>query len=313
MSNMRDSFFEVISGEMKKNHNIEFITGDLGFGVIEPIRVNTPNQFTNLGIAEQNLIGMAAGLAHEGKKVFAYSLGNFPSLRPLEQIRNDVCYHGKDVKIVSIGGGFTYGQLGMSHHATEDIACLRSLPNMRVFVPCDEYECRAIVHELSKQVDNAPAYLRIERGDDHIHDTPLKNFNLNRILKVFSGGDAYAILACGTIVFEAVETAKALVSQGIKTSVYSCFCIKPLDEGTIVALAKKCKVIFTLEEHNIIGGLGGAVSEVLAETANRKSRLVRFGLNDIYSSIVGSQKYLREQYNISAAKLASRIIKVINK
>ncbi|MDD4153818.1 MAG: transketolase C-terminal domain-containing protein [Bacilli bacterium] len=311
MSNMRDSFFETISDEMKKNANIEFLTGDLGFGVIKPIIANTPDQFTNLGIAEQNLIGMAAGLAHEGKKVFAYSLGNFPTLRPIEQIRNNICYHDKDVKIVSIGGGFTYGQLGMSHHATEDIACLRSLPNMRVFVPCDEFECRAIVHELSKKGDTKPAYLRIERGDDHIHDKPLTNFNLNKFIKVFDGGDTYAILACGTIVSEAVEAAKALVSQGIETTVFSCFCIKPIDKGTIVDLARRCRVIFTLEEHNIIGGLGGAVSEVLAETENRKSRLVRFGLDDVYSSIVGSQKYLREQYDISATKLVSRIIKTI--
>lgn len=303
---MRDTFVRTLIELAKKNQNIELITGDLGFGVLKPYWEQLPDQFTNAGIAEQNMTTVAAGMALEGKTVFTYSIGNFPTIRCLEQIRNDCAYHNANVKIVCVGGGFVYGSLGMSHHATEDLALMRALPNVVVMAPGDlvEAECatRAIVEY------PGVCYLRLGRGGEKRIHKEIENFKIGKAIQVYQG-ERVAIFSTGAI-FEEVEEAYQLLSQhDIRPTVYTFPTVKPIDREVINECAKNYELIVTCEEHNIIGGFGSAVAEVMAENRICHASLMRIGLNDEYSTIVGNQKYLRDYYGMSAGKIAERILR----
>ena len=306
---MRDTFVKTLIDIAKDNKDIELVTGDLGFGVLKPYWEQIPDQFTNAGIAEQNMTSMAAGMALEGKTVFTYSIGNFPTIRCLEQIRNDCAYHEANVKIVCVGGGFVYGSLGMSHHATEDLALLRALPNVVVMAPGDlvEAECA------TRAIANYPGtcYLRLGRGGEkRIHDK-IENFQIGKAIKI-QDGEKVAIFSTGAIFEEVKEAAEILKDKGINPSIYTFPTVKPIDKEVIKYCGENFDYIVTVEEHNIVGGFGSAVSEVLSELKNKKAVLVRIGLNDTYSSIVGSQKYLRDQYGMSANKISQKIWDVVN-
>jgi transketolase len=303
---MRDKFIEVLYEIAKKDRDVNLITGDLGFGVFDKFWTDFPKQFINAGICEQNMTGVAAGMGMDGKTVFTYSIGNFPTLRALEQIRNDVAYHRSNVKIVCVGGGFAYGALGMSHHATEDIAIVRALPEMIVFSPCDPIE----VEEITKVAYEikGPCYIRLGRGgENNLHKGKI-NFQLGKAIKLVSGSDI-VIFSTGGITEEAIKASQKLKSDDdINVGVYSFHTIKPIDVDLIKKIAMKNKTIITLEEHNNIGGLGGAVAEVMT-TFKNSSKLIRLGLNDTYTSVVGSQNYLRNYYNLNC----DNIIKVVQK
>ena len=306
---MRDTFVKTLIDIAKDNKDIELVTGDLGFGVLKPYWEQIPDQFTNAGIAEQNMTSMAAGMALEGKTVFTYSIGNFPTIRCLEQIRNDCAYHEANVKIVCVGGGFVYGSLGMSHHATEDLALLRALPNVVVMAPGDlvEAECA------TRAIANYPGtcYLRLGRGGEkRIHDK-IENFQIGKAIKI-QDGEKVGIFSTGAIFEEVKEAAEILKDKGINPSIYTFPTVKPIDKEVIEYCGENFDYIVTVEEHNIVGGFGSAVSEVLSELKNKKAVLVRIGLNDTYSSIVGSQKYLRDQYGMSANKISQKIWDVVN-
>lgn len=301
---MRDTFVKTLVDIANQNKNVELITGDLGFGVLKPFWEAVPDQFVNAGIAEQNMTSMAAGMALEGKIVFTYSIGNFPTLRCIEQIRNDCAYHNANVKIVCIGGGFVYGSLGMSHHATEDIAMMRALPNVAVFAPGDLIEAEAI----TKAIVNYPGtcYLRLGRGGEkRIHNSPI-DFKIGKAIKV-SDGAKVAIFSTGGIFDEVFEAEKCLVENGVTPTIYTFPTIKPLDINTIAACAATHDLIVTCEEHNVIGGFGSAVAEVLAENDYR-CRLIKIGIPDEYCKYVGNQKYLREQYGLDGKSIAERIL-----
>ena len=198
---MRDTFVKTLIKLAKEDKNIELITGDLGFGVLKPFWEQLPDQFTNAGIAEQNMTTVAAGMALEGKTVFTYSIGNFPTLRCLEQIRNDCAYHNANVKIVCIGGGFVYGSLGMSHQATEDIAIMRALPGVAVFAPGDLTEAE----EITKAIVNYPGtcYLRLGRGGEKRIHRKIEDFKIGKAIHV-KDGKQVAIFSTGAI-FEEIE------------------------------------------------------------------------------------------------------------
>lgn len=305
---MRDTFVRTLIEEAKKNENIELVTGDLGFGVLKPFWEQLPDRFTNAGIAEQNMTSVAAGMALEGKTVFTYSIGNFPTLRALEQIRNDCAYHNANVKIVCVGGGFVYGSLGMSHHATEDIAVMRALPGVAVFCPGDLTEAEAV----TRAIINYPGtcYLRLGRGGEkRIHDGKI-DFNIGKAIKI-EDGSAVAFFSTGAIFEEVADAVEILKQNGITPSVYTFPTVKPLDRKTVENVAASHRFIFTVEEHNIVGGFGSAVSEVVAEIGG--ASVVRLGINDVYASAVGNQKYLRDVYGISAEKIAARIIEKCKK
>ena len=301
---MRDTFVRTLVELAKEDKNIELITGDLGFGVLKPFWEIVPNQFTNAGIAEQNMTTVAAGMALEGKTVFTYSIGNFPTLRCLEQIRNDCAYHNANVKVVCIGGGFVYGSLGMSHQATEDLAILRALPDVVVMAPADLVEAEECTKALAAYPGTA--YLRLGRGGEkRIHDH-IENFQIGKAIKV-RDGRRIAIFSTGAI-FEEVNVAyQVLIGKGYDPAVYTFPTVKPIDQDVIEECAREFEVIVTCEEHNIIGGFGSAVAEIMAEMKEKKAYLLRIGLNDEYSIKVGNQNYLRQQYGMDSKSIVEKI------
>ena len=301
---MRDTFVKTLLEIAKKDKNVYLITGDLGFGVLKPFWEQLPDQIINAGIAEQNMTSIAAGLAMQGKIVYTYSIGNFPTLRCIEQIRNDCAYHNANVKVVCVGGGFVYGSLGMSHHATEDIAMMRSLPDVTVLAPGDLVEAECATKAIYEQ--QGTCYLRLGRGGEkRIHDK-IEGFAVGKAIEI-QKGENVAVFSTGAIFDEVNEACEALKAQGITPTVYTFPTVKPIDKEVILACAKTHKAIVTVEEHNLSGGFGSAVAEVLAEADGAKAKLVRVALDDRYSCIVGSQKYLRKQYSIDAKTIEERV------
>lgn len=305
---MRDTFVKTLVKLAKEDKNIELVTGDLGFGVLKPFYEQCPDQFTNAGIAEQNMTSMAAGMALEGKNVFTYSIGNFPTLRCLEQIRNDCAYHNANVKVVCIGGGFVYGPLGMSHQATEDLAILRALPDVVVMAPADLVEAEECTKALAKY--KGTAYLRLGRGGEKRIHEKIDNFQIGKAIKVHDGEEV-AILSSGAIFEEVTPAYEELKRKGLNPAVYTFPTVKPIDKETIEEVAAKNELIVTVEEHNIVGGFGSAVAEVIAEMKGDRARLLRIGLNDEYSVRVGNQKYLREQYGMDSNAIVEKILEEV--
>lgn len=301
---MRDTFVRTLFELAKEDRNIELVTGDLGFGVLKPFWEALPDQFINAGIAEQNMTTVAAGMALEGKNVFTYSIGNFPTLRCLEQIRNDCAYHNANVKIVCVGGGFVYGSLGMSHHATEDIAVMRALPDVVVMCPGDLVEAEAATKAIAKH--HGTCYLRLGRGGEKRIHKELKNFEIGKAIPVRLG-ERIAVFSTGAIFEEVEEACNLLAAEGIYPTVYTFPTVKPIDAEVIREIAAAHEMIVTCEEHNLSGGFGSAVAEVLAEMPSH-ARLMRIGMHDQYSTLVGNQKYLRDQFGMSGKKIASKIL-----
>lgn len=301
---MRDTFVRTLLEIAKKDKNVYIITGDLGFGVLKPFWTELPDQIINAGIAEQNMTSIAAGLAMQGKTVYTYSIGNFPTLRCIEQIRNDCAYHNANVKVVCVGGGFVYGSLGMSHHATEDIAMMRSLPDVTVLAPGDLVEAEAA----TKAIYETPGtcYLRLGRGGEKRIHEKLDDFTIGKAIEI-QKGEKVAVFSTGAIFDEVNEACEELKTRGIKPTVYTFPTVKPIDKNVILECAKTHKAIVTVEEHNLSGGFGSAVAEVLAEEDGVKAKLVRVALDDRYSCIVGSQKYLRKQYSIDAKAIIEKV------
>jgi transketolase len=274
---------------------IVLITGDLGFGVLDELERDFPNQYLNAGVAEQNMTAVATGMALEGHTVFTYSIGNFPTLRCLEQLRNDTFYHQANVKVVSVGGGFSYGQLGMSHHATEDLSIMRALPGVTVCVPGSAYETKCLLDAIVAR--SGPAYLRLERSaPDFVDDAPPEcKFGKARMLR---DGKACTLVAAGGVLAEVVAAADRLAALGTSCRVLSMHTLKPLDAVAIEAAAAETGAICTVEENVINGGLGGAVAEVCLELSKRPQRFRRLGIRDTYTSVVGDQAYLRRAVGI---------------
>lgn len=304
---MRDTVIRTLIELGKEDKDVELITGDLGFGVLKSFWETLPNQFINAGIAEQNMTGVAAGMALEGKKVFTYSIGNFPTLRCLEQIRNDCAYHNANVNVICVGGGYVYGSLGMSHHATEDIAILRALPDVTVICPGDPVEAALAVKKIA-QTDGT-CYLRLGRGGEQNVNTVIKEFEIGKAYKLRDAKDMnkkVAVFSTGAILEETSKACDMLEEQGIAVEQYSFPTVKPIDRAVIEDCAKRFDNIFTVEEHNIVGGFGGAVAEVLAECGG-KAKLRRIGIDDFYCIEVGSQAYLREQVGINAEGIVKKV------
>ena len=302
---MRDAFVRALMREAAADPRLTLITGDLGFGVLKPFWETYPDQFVNAGIAEQGMTGLAAGLARTGRTVLTYSIGNFPTLRCIEQIRNDCAYHDANVKIVCVGGGFVYGSLGMSHHATEDMAVLRALPGVTVFTPGDPAEVEAVVPVMLRTPGTC--YLRLGRGGEPmLHDGEVADWALPRALTLRQGTDV-ALLSAGGILTQTVSAARLLQKQGVSAEVVSFPCLKPIDREKLMELAGRFRHLVTVEEHSIVGGFGSAVCEVIAETG-MPCRVHRIGMEDVYSCIVGTQQYLRGQYRMDDRAICERTL-----
>lgn len=300
---MRDAFVKALSELADADPSIVLVNGDLGFGVLTEFIAKRPSQYINAGVAEQNMTAIACGMALEGARAYTYSIANFTTLRCLEQLRNDVCYHDANVTAVSIGGGFSYGQLGMSHFATEDLAILRALPNMTVVAPSDPWQA----FELTKQLHarGGPTYLRIDKDKAGLPED-LASVVVGQARQVRDGSDA-VIFAIGAILGEALAAAETLAAEGISVRVVEVHTLKPFDSEAVVAAASACKVVVTVEEHNILGGLGAAVAEACLEAGATVSAFRRIGLRDEFPSVVGDQKYLRARYGMDSAAIADAV------
>jgi transketolase len=306
---MRDNFVRQLSDIARNDSRIFLITADLGFRVLDKFETEFPRRYLNVGIAEQNMIGLATGLALHGRIVFTYSIGNFSTLRCLEQIRNDACYHDANVKVVAVGGGFSYGPLGFSHHATEDLAVMRSLPHMTVVAPGDQWETR----EATKALVATPGtcYLRLDKSSAPATVRSGDVFTLGKARTVREGSDI-TIAATGGILGAALEAADSLVEQGIACRVLSIHTIKPFDTEAILRACKETGGIVTVEEHTIDGGLGSLVAETCLDAGVQPAVFRRIGLRTGFSSVVGGQEYLRREYGMDSATIAKAVAELVS-
>lgn len=305
---MRKAFNQELLEIAKKDPKVFMVLADIGYGEIEDFAENFPDRFINCGVAEQNMTGVACGIAMEGNTAITYSIANFPTLRCLEQVRNDVCYHNANVKIIIIGGGMAYGPLGISHHSTEDLAIMRALPNLVVVAPCDIPEARAATHAMMAY--KGPVYYRCGyKNEPNVHDFPV-NFEIGKAIQVKEGQDATVIFT-GTIGHNCKLAVEELPKVGINCRLLSMHTVKPIDKEAIIKAAKETGLIVTVEEHNVMGGLGGAVTEVLMDEGVGDVKFKRLALPDVNVSKIGSQEWLRDQYGLGIKDIANTIKELV--
>jgi len=301
---MRNAFVKTLIELAEKDKNIYLLAGDLGFGVLDDFVQKFPQRFINCGVAEQNMMGVAAGLALSGKKVYVYSIIPFVTMRCFEQIRNDVCYQNLDVKIVGVGSGLAYSYLGPTHYALEDIAVLRALPNMTVLSPADPVEAKELT--LKSYQGKGPTYLRLNRSGEKILYDFIPNIEIGKPSILKEGQDG-AIVATGVCVEMGVEIIEKLKGIGHNFKLISLHTLKPINKEALLEELKDLGAIFTLEEHNIIGGLGSAIAELLME-AGYQGAFERIGIPDRCPSEIGSTQYLREGYGLTIESIFGRVL-----
>ena len=289
---MRKTFINTLIDLARNDKDIVLITPDMGFSVLEPFFEEFPERSFNAGIAEQNAVSIAAGLALMGKKPYVYTIIPFLVERAFEQVKLDVAYMNTNVKLVGIGAGFTYGSAGATHHATEDISLMRSLPNMTVCCPGDNNEAEQIIRQSA--LNSKPMYIRIGR-----HNRGIFNNDKLEIGKatVIEKGEDIAIISTSNMLPDAAYYCNQLKEQGRKPYLISMHTIKPLDSSIINQLIEKGVEIQTIEEHSIIGGLGSAVAEIIAESGTG-IKFKRIGVPDKFSHYIGNQKYIKKQFGL---------------
>ena len=304
----RQVICEVLNRHADSDRDIVVLCSDSrGSASLAPFADAHPEQFIEVGIAEQDLVSVSAGLARCGKKAFAASPACFLSSRSLEQVKVDVAYSNTNVKLIGISGGISYGALGMTHHSAQDIAAIASIPNMRVYLPSDRFQTELLMESLL--LDDLPAYLRVGRNAvEDVYEEGNTPFELNRATVVHEGSDI-AIIACGELVGAAKKAAELLEKQGISARVLDMYCVKPIDREAVVRAAKETRAIITVEEHTVFGGLGSMVSQI---TASECPVVVKnLALPDA-PVVTGTSKEVFDYYGLNAggiAKLASELVK----
>jgi transketolase len=302
---MRNAFADELTRLGDEDSRIVMLSGDIGNRLFDKFKANHAARFFNCGVAEANMMGVAAGLAMNGLRPVAYTIAPFVTTRCLEQIRTDVCYHEAPVTIVAVGAGLAYSGLGPTHQACEDIAFLRALPNMVVICPGDAHEVRAALRAAMKQ--DRPAYIRLgKKGEPLVHRGPLDDFQIGKAITVADGKDV-CLLSTGNILPEAIEAAHKLEQLGISTEVVSFHTVKPLDEDCLEQVFDRFALVATLEEHSLIGGFGAAVAEWLADSRTRPRKFIRFGTPDAFFKKSGEQEYAREELGLTARHIADQI------
>ena len=300
---MRNAFADEITQLAREDQRLVLLSGDIGNKLFDKFKLVDDRRFLNCGVAEANMMGVAAGMALSGLRPVIYTITPFTTTRCFEQIRVDACYHHVPVLIVGTGSGLSYAELGPTHHSLEDLAILRTLPGMSVLAPCDATELRLALRAALSQ--DGPVYIRIgKKGEPVIHQS-IPNFRIGDAI-VLRTGDDVALLSTGTIMPEVLKAADRLQTQGISAEVVSVHSIKPLDVAYLSEAAKRFKLIVTIEEHGLIGGLGSAVSEWRA-AANAAVRQTSIGTPDEFMHEVGSQNYARSKYGLVAESIAMRV------
>jgi transketolase len=312
---MKGSFFDALCELAAADRNIEFIKADAGFNA--KYQSGYPKQYLNIGISEQNMIGVAAGMALEGKTVFAYSLVDFASLRALDQIRVDMGYNRANVKAVSCGTGFDYCDDGVSHISVDDISALRAIPNLAVFSPCDPHEAFAVTKAAAET--KMPCFIRLGRGGEpKLHSAPIENYRIGDVLTLKEGRDVM-VLATGSIAGEAL---KAAALSDVEVGVYSFPTVSPIDREFVANAMNTARAVVTVEEHALAGGFGGAIAEIIADTGANNAKFKRIGV--AYNFAAGKEihseqalpelfykhsppAYMRRQCGITAEDIVSAI------
>lgn len=298
---MRNAFAEEMTKVAALDKRVVMLSGDIGNKLFDKFKAVDESRFYNCGVAEANMMGVAAGLALSGLRPFVYTITPFTTTRCFEQIRVDVCYHHAPVVIVGTGSGLSYAELGPTHHSLEDMAILRTLPGMRVLAPCDSSELRQALHEVLK--DDSPTYIRIgKKGEPDIHKI-IPDLQLGKALVIRPGNDV-ALLCAGNMMAETLKAADVLAASGVSAEVVSFHTVKPLDADYLQQAARRFKMLVTVEEHSRIGGFGSAVAEWrLAQPKNIAQ--LSFGTDDEFMHEVGSQAYARKKYGLTADNIAA--------
>ena len=285
---MRNETIAALTSYAAAHPDVMLLTADLGYSVLEQFADQLPDQYANVGVCEQAMVGIAAGLALSGKRVALYSIANFPTLRCLEQLRNDVCYHDLPVTVISVGGGLAYGPQGYTHHGLEDLGIMAMLPNMAVTCPADPHEAEALLPQLLER--RGPAYLRLGRAGEPVLHNADTQVTLGKAVTMRQGSDI-ALLATGPILGRAIAAADELAARGISASVVSFPAVTPLDAECIASLAASHRALLTIEEHSASGGFGSRVADLLM-AAGTPIRFGKYGTTDELRGKVGSQNYL---------------------
>lgn len=304
---MRNAFAKQITEIAQKDPRVVLLAGDIGNRLFDNLKAKCPDRFLNCGVAEANMIGMAAGMAMTGLRPFCYTITPFVTYRCMEQIRIDVCYHHVPVVIVGTGSGLSYASLGATHHSCEEMGMLRLLPGLAVVAPADEWEVRGAVKAAAKYPH--PVYIRIgKKGEPVVHKSE-PEFVIGKAIPIREGTDV-CLLSAGTMLPEVIGAAEKLATDGISAKVVSFHTIKPLDEDLLRAVFSKFKLVATVEEHSVLGGLGGAVAEWRADAASG-ARLLRFGSADEFLHETSEQEQAREHFGLTANAIATRIRKAL--
>ena len=297
---MRNAFSEALVRLAQADPKVLLLTGDHGYALFDEFRKVCPDQYINAGIAEQNMVGMAAGLARVGFRPFVYGLAAFIPIRTVEQIKLDIAHDDLPVVLLGDGAGFVYSHLGTSHQSTEDIACSRSIPGLTVLSPSDRFEMTACMDYA--YTSNSPVYLRMgksDRGD--VHTESIDTLHPGRLLKIREGrSDRPGLIATGSMVRTAVEVAKKL-----DLTVWSTPVLKPLRTEDVCVAARAASALVTLEEHSVLGGLGAAVTEITSE--HQPTRVLRIGVPDRFSEHCGTYDYLLGEHGLDEATVTRRI------
>lgn len=301
---MRNAFADEITRLGKTDPRVVLLSGDIGNKLFDKFKAQAPGRFFNCGVAEANMMGVAAGMAMCGLRPVVYTITPFTTTRCFEQIRVDVCYHKAPVIIVGTGSGLSYADLGPTHHSCEDMAILRTLPNMTVIAPADSTELRLALREALKR--DSPVYLRIgKKGEPAVHKSD-PEFKIGRAITIQAGTDA-CLISTGVMAPVVMAAAKILGERGISARVESFHTVKPLDEERLGEVFSTFTVVAVVEEHGRIGGLAGGISEWLATRGPMRASLLSFGTDDTFMHEVGSQDYARRKFGLTAENIAERV------
>lgn len=305
----RQAICDVLVKKANTDKDIVVLCSDSrGSASLAPFADTHPEQFVETGIAEQNIVSIAAGLAKCGKKAYVASPACFLSTRSMEQAKVDVAYSNTNVKLIGISGGVSYGALGMTHHSAQDIASMTSIPNMRVYIPSDRIQTRALFESLLK--DEKPAYIRVGRNPvEDVYEEGRLNFEMDRATVVHEGTDL-TIIACGELVKPACKAAGILQEQGISVRVLDMYCVKPIDKAAVEKAAAETKAIITMEEHSQYGGLGAMVSQIVASTAPKK--VINLALPD-EPVVTGVSKEIFDYYGLNETGLVNIAKELLNR
>jgi len=306
---MRNAFAAELSSLAEKNKDICLLMGDIGNRLFNDFKANFMDRFLNCGVAEANMIGMAAGMALTGLRPIVYTITPFITTRCYEQIRVDLCYLHLPVILVGVGSGLCYASGGPTHHSCEDIAIMRVLPNMTVICPGDIHEVRAALNGALTR--KGPVYIRLgKKNEPVVHKTP-PDFKIGKGIVINKGRDV-CLLSTGNILPLAIELAEKLNRNSISSQVVSMHTVKPMDYDVLSEIFSKFEVVATLEEHSILGGFGSCVSEWMTKENIQGVRLLNFGTSDIFMNVCGNQEFARQYFGLTSEKISKEIIKIFN-